>query len=108
MFNSNLIHNILNIAIAVLGALTAFMLASGCITLPTGQLECSSSWINPAYTSLATMVMGILKSVINIGRDGLGGLIKIQPPVVDDMKTISIVTPAGSGAKVETKTAQKT
>lgn len=79
--NSNLFHNILNIAIAVTAALTAFLLATGCTTLVTGALECSGSWINPTYTTTAVAIMGAVKSIVNIGRDGFAGLLKAQPPV---------------------------
>lgn len=81
MFNSNLIHNIMNIAIALLAAVTAFLLATGCTALPTGALECSQSWINPAYTTVVVAVLGFIKTGINIVRDGLAGLFKEQPPV---------------------------
>jgi hypothetical protein len=81
--NSNLFHNILNILIAAISLLTAVMLATGCTTLASGVLECSQSVVDPTYTALAIAVMGILKSVINIARDGLAGLVKVQPPVVD-------------------------
>ncbi|WP_442580700.1 hypothetical protein ACSBOB_01485 [Mesorhizobium sp. ASY16-5R] len=79
--NSNLIHNILNIAIAATAGVTAVLLATGCTTLPTGGLECWASWIDPTYTTLAVTDMGVLKSVINVARDGFGGLFKTQPPV---------------------------
>jgi hypothetical protein len=79
--NTNLIHNILNVVIALLGGITAFLLATGCTTLPTGQIECSASWISPTITSIAVLVLGVAKSVINVVRDGLAGLAKPQPPV---------------------------
>lgn len=79
--NSNLFHNIANILIAVLAGATAVLLATGCTTLPTGQLECSQSWINPAYTTIAVTALGIMKTLVNVARDGLGGLFKKQPPV---------------------------
>lgn len=79
--NSNLFHNILNVVIALLAALTAFLIATGCSTLPSGVMDCSKSWIGPEITSLAVMVLGVLKTVVNIFRDGFGGLIKPQPPV---------------------------
>jgi hypothetical protein len=81
MFNSNAVHNILNVLIAVTAGLTAFLLATGCTTLPTSGLECSASWIDPTYTTIAVTGMGILKSLINVARDGFGGLFKEQPPV---------------------------
>ena len=64
--NTNAIHNILNIAIAVVSAMAAF------------------DWtvfMNPA--TAATLVAGLAtaKMVINTLRDGLGGLWKPQPPV---------------------------
>lgn len=79
--NSNLIHNILNIAIAVTAGYTAFLLATGCVSLPTGTLDCAESWVSPAVTSWSVAGMGILKSLINVFRDGITGLAKRQPPV---------------------------
>lgn len=79
--NTNLLHNILNVVIALLGGVTAFLLATGCTTLPAGQLECSASWISPTITSVAVLVLGVAKSIINIVRDGVAGLAKPQPPV---------------------------
>jgi hypothetical protein len=79
--NSNLFHNISNIAIVIVAMATAGLLASGCTTLPTGLLECSQSWIDPIYTTVAVGALGVLKVVVNIARDGLTGLTKPQPPV---------------------------
>lgn len=79
--NSNMIHNILNVAIAVVSGYTAFLLATGCVALPDGSLNCSESWVSPTITTTSVVVMGVLKSLINVFRDGLGGLIKPQPPV---------------------------
>ncbi len=79
--NSNLFHNIANIASLVLAAATAALLATGCTTLPTGVLECSQSWINPTYTTVSIMVLQGLKLVVNVIRDGISGLTKPQPPV---------------------------
>ena len=79
--NTNALHNILNIAIAVLGAVTAFLLATGCTQTAVGALECSKSWIDPTYTTVAITVLAGLKSLINVARDGFGGLFKPQPPV---------------------------
>lgn len=79
--NTNLFHNILNVTIALLAAATAFLIATGCTALPTGTLECSASWINPAWTAGIVTGLGVLKTVINIARDGFSGLFKEQPPV---------------------------
>lgn len=79
--NSNLFHNILNVAIASVAALTAFLVTTGCAALPTGGLECTQSWVDPAWTALLVTGMGVTKSLINVARDGFGGLIKKQPPV---------------------------
>ena len=81
IFNTNTLHNLMNVVIALLAAVTAFLIATGCTTLPTGSLECSQSWINPAYTTGAIAVLGAVKTVVNIWRDGFGGLVKPQPPV---------------------------
>lgn len=79
--NSNLFHNIANIASLVLAGATAVLIASGCTTTATGALECSASFINPAATSLAVMALQGLKLVVNVIRDGVSGLNKPQPPV---------------------------
>jgi hypothetical protein len=66
MFNTNTLHNLLNIAIAAVAALGAF------------------DWTVLFSQSTALVIVGILasaKSVINVVRDGLSGLIKSQPPV---------------------------
>ncbi|RAX42384.1 hypothetical protein [Rhizobium tropici] len=81
MFNTNAIHNLLNILIAALAAATAFMIASGCTQLVTGLLECSQSWISPKYAAAIVALLGSSKILINVVRDGFGGLIKPQPPV---------------------------
>lgn len=81
--NSNAFHNLLNILIALMGLVTALLIYTGCTTLPTGALECSQSWVDPTWTAIAITGMGALKSVINIARDGVGGLLKTQPPVID-------------------------
>jgi hypothetical protein len=75
------IHNLLNILIGVLAAATAFMIASGCTQLVMGLLECSQSWISPTYTTAVIAVLAASKTLINVVRDGFGGLIKPQPPV---------------------------
>jgi lysozyme family protein len=79
--NTNLFHNLLNVAIALLAGVTAFLLATGCTQLVTGALDCSASWIDPVWTTGITAALGLLKTVINIFRDGIGGLFKQQPPV---------------------------
>lgn len=79
--NSNLFHNIANVVMALLAAVTAFMVATGCATLPTGGLECSQSWIDPGVTSIAITGIAFVKMAVNIVRDGLAGLFKRQPPV---------------------------
>lgn len=79
--NSNAVHNILNVAIATLAFATTILLATGCTTLAGGDLECTRSFIDPAYTTGAIAILGAAKTVINITRDGLVGLVKQQPPV---------------------------
>lgn len=79
--NSNLFHNLANIASLILAMLTAGLMATGCVTLPTGSLECSASWIDPTYTTIAIGVVQALKIGVNIVRDGITGLTKPQPPV---------------------------
>lgn len=79
--NSNLFHNIANVASLVLAGATAILIASGCTTLPTGAMECSASWISPTWTAYAVMGLQGLKLAVNVVRDGISGLTKPQPPV---------------------------
>lgn len=81
MFNSNLVHNLLNIAIILVAAITAGLSAYGCTTLPTGAIDCSASTIPPEWSGGIIAGLGILKMVINVARDGVSGLSKPQPPV---------------------------
>lgn len=78
--NTNMIHNILN---ALLVALGAALLQSGCVAdTVTGALDCSKSWIDPRYTTWAITLVGFLKIAMNVVRDGFFGLFSKQPPVV--------------------------
>jgi hypothetical protein len=64
--NTNMIHNILNIAIAVVAAMGTF------------------DWtvFFSQTTALAIVAgLGTAKTVINMVRDGFSGLFKAQPPV---------------------------
>lgn len=64
--NTNLIHNILNVAIAVIAVLS----------LPEVVA------LMPPSVALALVgVLATAKSVINVVRDGFGGLVKSQPSV---------------------------
>ncbi len=98
--NSNTFHNVANALIAVLAAFETFLVTTGCTTV--GQtLECSHSWINPAWAPLLVAVLSIVKIAVNITRDGLGGLIKTQPPVSDTTKTVVVPAPDGATVKVQ-------
>ena len=76
--NLNMIHNVINLLIAGLGAI---LLASGCVAAANGALDCTASWIPPQFTMIAITALSVLKVVLNIFRDGLAGLWKVQPPV---------------------------
>ena len=79
--NTNLFHNLANVAIAA-GALgTAILMATGCTTLATGALECSQSVVDPQIAAYAIAGLSGLKIVVNLFRDGVTGLTKPQPPV---------------------------
>ena len=77
--NLNLVHNVINILIAALGAI---LLASGCVAGVAGALDCSASWMPPQISMIAITALSALKVVLNIFRDGITGLWKAQPPVV--------------------------
>lgn len=63
--NTNLIHNLLNIAIAIVGGLAAV----------------DWSVITPTRAGLIVTILAGAKTLINVFRDGIGGLVKSQPPV---------------------------
>lgn len=64
--NTNLIHNVLNWAIALVAV----------FSLPEVM-----ALIPPDLAVKIAGSLAIIKSVINVFRDGLGGLVKNQPPV---------------------------
>jgi hypothetical protein len=64
--NSNVTHNILNLAIAAIPALHVF----------------DWSIFFDAETALKIVgSLGLMKIMINVGRDGVTGMIKPQPPI---------------------------
>lgn len=81
--NANLFHNIANVLTVILAILVAVLLATGCTGDFTTQsiLECSGSWIDAKWLSIAIAVVGALKLGVNALRDGLAGMAKRQPPV---------------------------
>jgi len=64
--NTNLIHNILNFLIAIVGGLGAFDF---------------SSIVSPTAAATIVSVLAATKLVMNALRDGLAGMTKAQPPV---------------------------
>jgi len=78
--NLNFLHNLINVLIAALGAL---LLSSGCVASATGAFDCSQSWIDAGITTWIITGLAGLKVVLNVLRDGVFGLWKVQPPVVD-------------------------
>ena len=69
--NANAIHNILNLLGLIIGSLLAFDWTSLGFTTEQGLFI--ASWF----------ILGdkIIKLAMNLFRDGLGGLFKVQPPV---------------------------
>lgn len=78
--NSNLFHNLVNVATLVLAGVTAALLASGCVEVE-GSLSCEASFISPELSAIIITVLMVLKLGVNIIRDGIKGLAKKQPPV---------------------------
>lgn len=105
--NTNTIHNILNAILAVIGVITPILVKFGC-TETGDTLNCSAAavpeWVLPWVIGLAGAI-GVIKVVMNLVRDGFGGLFKQQPPVATDVKTVVVTGDANSVTKVETATA---
>jgi hypothetical protein len=89
--NSNLVHNILNVLAVLIGA-ASFI---GCTETAIG-FDCSSSFIGPKWGAVAAIAFGAIKVIMNLGRDGFGGLFKQQPPVASNVTTV--VVPSDTGA----------
>jgi len=64
--NTNLIHNIINLALVTVSAVATFDW---------------STLVSPELAVKVVGVLGVLKLTINGLRDGIGGLVKNQPPV---------------------------
>lgn len=82
--NTNLIHNVLNWVSLLLAGATAILMTSGCTSMVTGAIDCTASWINPIYSAYAISGIMVLKTILNVLRDGIGGLFKVQPPIRED------------------------
>lgn len=81
MLNSNAVHNALNVLLVAIGAIGAVLIYLGCVINDAGAYDCSDASVNPAVLSIAALVIGTLKVMINVVRDGIAGLTKEQPPV---------------------------
>lgn len=64
--NTNLLHNIINVSMAVIAGLQALDW---------------TAFVSPETSVTIVGVLAVLKLTINLWRDGLSGLIKDQPPV---------------------------
>lgn len=79
--NSNLFHNIVNVAMVVMSGVTAFLISTGCVET-AGRLVCDDhAFLSPELSATIVGVLGVAKIVVNVARDGLAGLAKKQPPV---------------------------
>lgn len=65
--NTNALHNLLNIAMIVIAGLAGF--------------DFVGMGIDPVTAGKIVAVLGGIKMVINVLRDGITGLTKPQPPV---------------------------
>lgn len=65
--NTNLIHNILNIAMIVVAGLAGF--------------DFVGLGLDPVLSGKIVAGLGTAKMIINVIRDGFAGLMKPQPPV---------------------------
>lgn len=79
--NSNMFHNIANLAMVALAMLSAGLMATGCVQNAAGAVTCAASWLDPKLTMWGIGALGALKVLVNLVRDGFGGLFKPQPPV---------------------------
>lgn len=91
--NSNLVHNLLNTVVLVMTSVTAVAVMTGCTSDEvSGALECSQSILPPTVTLPVVAGMMVVKLVMNMVRDGIGGMASEQPPVSDGVTTIVVPT----------------
>lgn len=72
-----MLHNVFNIALLAVGLASVI----GCTETAMG-FDCTKSLVGPQWGAYAALGFGALKLLINVSRDGLGGLTKTQPPVI--------------------------
>lgn len=84
-FNTNMIHNLLNILMSV----NAIILWAGC-SMVDGKATCAQTWIPPEIAIIIIGVSAPLKIIINLVRDGFPGLWKPQPPVVSAITNTTV------------------
>jgi len=65
--NSNVWHNLLNLLIALVGSLAAY--------------DWTGFGFTPEIAGMIVAGLGVVKLLINAVRDGIGGMVKTQPPV---------------------------
>ncbi len=87
-FNQNTMHNVLNMTGLITGALMVF--------------DWTALGVTPQQMGVFIGMLALIKLVANAARDGVDGMIKQQPPVADQIKTVSVTAPAD--AKIEVKT----
>lgn len=102
--NSNSIHQVLTFLILLVNAYAALAAWAGCTALPNGAHDCSAStllpaWLIPWFAGVGT-VAAIMKFTIGAVRDGFPGMFKPQPPVADQVKTVSVAVNAPKGSTV--------
>src|SRR5688572_7459472 len=104
--NTNSIHNILNLILGLVGILTTILVGLGCTQIGD-RLDCTMAsvpaWLLPWLLGIAGLI-GMLKTVMNLVRDGFKGLWKQQPPVATDMKTVVVTGDKDSVTEVKTVT----
>lgn len=104
--NTNTIHNILNALLAIMGVATSILVSMGCTNV-ADKLDCSAStapeWLLPWVVGAAG-VIGTIKVIMNLVRDGFSGLFKQQPPVASEVKTVVVTGDKDSVTEVKTNT----
>ncbi len=78
---SNFVNQALNYVMIVIGFVQFALLRAGCVAVPDGSYDCSASLIPPEYAVLILGVLALIKQAISWARDGLGSIIKVQPPI---------------------------
>jgi hypothetical protein len=84
--NLNAFHNLINLVLGVVGWLMVF--------------DWTLLGMTPQQMGAVIGILSLIKLVANAVRDGLAGMVKVQPPVADKTQTVVIAADSDAAIKI--------